>query len=556
MKSHKKQSNLTSQFAKELSVPPRTHAMNLESLHAIATMVSQQRKVDAVLDCVVESLIDNSDLALARIWLAKPGDICGACLMREECPDQTRCLHLVATAARPKNPESGKDWFQKDGFYRRFPLGIRRIGLIGMKGESLKISDTADDTEWFARGDWLRLERVRSFSGHPLIFRDEILGVLAVFSRSETTDQEFAWLRAFADNAAVAIANARAFEEIEALRQQLELDNEYLRDEIRTTHSFDGMVGQSLGLQKVLEQVELVAPTDTSVLIHGESGVGKELIARAIHDRSPRAGRPLIKVNCASIPRELFESEFFGHVKGSFTGAIRDRVGRFELADGGTLFLDEVGEIPLDMQSKLLRVLQEGTYERIGEEKTRSADVRIVAATNRDLQRQIEEKRFRQDLYYRLSVFPIDVIPLRDRTDDIPNLVSHFLELSSRKMGLKTPKLKQRHIIELKNYHWPGNIRELQNVVERAVIISRSGTLEFQLPKSDVVNDVMIANNNVPGQLMSDDQIRSLERQNLLAVLKKTNWKISGNGGAADFLGVNASTLNARMRAMNIKRPK
>jgi GAF domain-containing protein len=240
-----------------VAMSTRTQSMNLESLHAIATMVAHQRSVDAVLETVVESLVDSSDSALARIWLTRPGDICAECVMRDECPDQSRCLHLVASADRPQNPESGDEWFRKDGFYRRFPLGVRRIGEIGATGESLKLSDTADDSAWFAHGDWLHREGVRSFSGHPLIFRDEILGVLAVFSRSLVNDQEFAWLRAFADSAAVAIANARAFEEIEALKSQLELENEYLRDEIRTAHAVGGIVGHSPGLQKVLQHAEL-----------------------------------------------------------------------------------------------------------------------------------------------------------------------------------------------------------------------------------------------------------------------------------------------------------
>jgi transcriptional regulator with GAF, ATPase, and Fis domain len=375
--------------------------------------------------------------------------------------------------------------------------------------------------------------------------------------------RDFAWMRAFADSAAVAIANAAAFEEIEALRSQLALENEYLRDEIRATHGFGDIVGQSPGLQKVLRQVELVAPTESSVLILGESGVGKELIARAIHDRSPRAERPMVKVNCASIPRELFESEFFGHVQGSFTGAVRDRAGRFELADGGTLFLDEVGEIPLDMQSKLLRVLQDGTYERVGDDKTRSADVRIVAATNRVLQSEGQARRFRQDLYYRLSVFPIDVIPLRNRKDDLPHLVSHFLEQSSRKMGMEPPKLKQRHIIELQQYSWPGNIRELQNVVERAVIISRTEPLHFHLPQA-LTDDTKpataagITTDKTPelDDLLTDEDVRDLERQNVLAVLTRTNWKISGAGSAAEFLGINPATLRSRMRMMGIRKPR
>jgi transcriptional regulator with GAF, ATPase, and Fis domain len=535
-----------------------SQAVNLESLHAIATMVSQQREVDAVLKTVVESLANDLNLAVATIWLSQPGDICKACFMKDECPDQTRCLHMVACTARPQNPESGDEWYRTDGFYRRLPLGVRRIGVIAVTGESQKISDTADDKEWFSHNDWLHREGVKAYSGHPLVFRDKILGVMAVFSRTLISDQEFAWLRAFADNAAVAIANARAFEEINTLKHQLELENEYLRDEIRNTHAIDGMVGQSPGLKKVLTQVEMVAPTDSNVLILGESGVGKELIARAIHDQSPRAGRPLVKVNCASIPRELFESEFFGHVQGSFTGATRDRAGRFELADRGTLLLDEVGEIPIEMQGKLLRVLQEGTYERIGEEKTRTADVRIVAATNRDLQEEVRAKRFRQDLFYRLSVFPIEVVTLRDRRDDIPHLTSHFLEQSSRKLGIETPKLKQRHIIELQQYDWPGNIRELQNVVERAVISSRSGAIQFHLPQGEgtSTSENLLFNSDNTRNLMTNDELRTLERENLIAVLVKANWKISGVGGAAEFLGIHPATLSSRMRTMKVKRPR
>ena len=359
-------------------------------------------------------------------------------------------------------------------------------------------------------------------------------------------------MQAFADSAAAAIANAHAFDEIKSLKSQLELENEYLRDEIRVAFAVGGIVGQSPGLQKVLRQVELVAATDSTVLILGESGVGKELIARAIHEESPRSGRSMIKVNCASIPRDLFESEFFGHVKGSFTGATRDRVGRFELADGGTLFLDEVGEIPLDMQSKLLRVLQEGTFERIGEEQTRSADVRIVAATNRDLQDEAREKRFRQDLYYRLSVFPLEIPPLRDRKNDIPHLAAHFLEQSCRKMGFDVPKLRQRHIIELQQYSWPGNIRELQNVVERAVISSRFGPLQLHLPtqSESATEKVAPETTAMAGELLTDDDVRTLERQNLLAVLQHTRWKISGTGGASEFLGIHPATLSSRMRTM------
>ena len=252
------------------------------------------------------------------------------------------------------------------------------------------------------------------------------------------------------------------FEEISQLKEQLELERDYLREEVLEAHDFGDVVGDSASFKNVLRQIELVAPTDASVLILGESGTGKELVAREIHRHSQRSDKPLVRVNCASIPAELYESEFFGHVKGAFTSAVSDRAGRFELADGGTLFLDEVGEIPLALQSKLLRVLQEGEFERVGDEQTQHVDVRIVAATNQDLKNQIEANQFREDLYYRLNVFPIEVSPLRQRTEDIAALAAHFVEMSARKLNRPRPRLTQANILTLERYDWPGNIRELQ----------------------------------------------------------------------------------------------
>ena len=292
-----------------------------------------------------------------------------------------------------------------DVSYRRFPLGVRHVGKIGSSGKSQLLYDTAKDSEWFARGDWLRKEGIKSFAGHPLIFRNETLGVLGIFRRAFIDAQEFLWLHAFADHAAAAIANARAFEEIERLKEELELENEYLHQEVKNAHAFGGIVGESSSLGRVLEQIELVAPTESAVMVLGESGTGKELIARAIHEQSRRRGRAMVKVNCGAIPRELFESEFFGHVRGAFTGAVSDRVGRFQLADRATLFLDEIAEIPLELQSKLLRVLQEGTFERIGEAHTRTVDVRIIAATNCNLEERVREGRFREDLYLSVERF-------------------------------------------------------------------------------------------------------------------------------------------------------
>ena len=317
------------------------------------------------------------------------------------------------------------------------------------------------------------------------------------------------------------------------------------------------MVGQSAALRKVLDQVGLVGPADATALICGESGTGKELIARAIHESSRRKDRPMVKVNCGSVPRELFESEFFGHVKGAFTGAIRDRVGRFQLADSGTLFLDEVGEIPLDLQSKLLRVLQEGTFERVGDERTRKVDARVIAATNLDLEGEVEAGRFREDLYYRLSVFPIHVAPLRERIDDVPALAGHFLEQACRRLGVPPSKLKRRHVEDLQRYNWPGNVRELQNVIERAVIRAQSGPLEFDLPKAPGDKQrtpVATAQpKNRPGEVLKYSELKRQERENLLAALDAAHWRISGPAGAAKLLGLKPTTLASKIKVLGLR---
>ena len=520
--------------------------------------MAQQRTLDALLELIVSRLRDLEDVALARIWLVDRGDICEHCHFRTECPERSQCLHLVASAG--KSVTGSPQWNELDGKFRRFPIGVRKVGHIAKRGEPVEIVDIDSGSHWIAEPMWAKREQIRGFIGQPLLHQEEVLGVLGVFLRTPLIEEGLVWLRMIADHAAVTIANTRALEEIERLQNQLELENEYLRDEVKAAHDFGEIIGDSPALQKVMQQVQLVAPTDTNVLVLGESGVGKELIARGIHEQSPRKDRPMIKVNCASIPRELFESEFFGHVQGSFTGAVRDRIGRFELADGGTLFLDEVGEIPLEMQSKLLRVLQEGTYERIGDERTRTASVRIVAATNRNLEEEVAAKRFREDLYYRLSVFPIEVLPLRSRKDDIPTLVTHFLEQQGTRLGITTPPLKKRHVAELTRYDWPGNIRELQNVVERAIIRSRTGPLQFDLPnvvggQRELSRAESTVSQDLP-DLLTYEEIRQFERDQVLAVLEQHNWKISGLGGAAEFLGVHPATLTSRMKAMGIVRPR
>jgi len=360
------------------------------------------------------------------------------------------------------------------------------------------------------------------------------------------------WLPTFAAHAAVAIGNCRALQDITQLHAQLESERDYLREETAQVVPVDGIVGNSEALMRVLRQADLVAPTDATVLIEGESGTGKELIARAIHQRSPRAGRSLVKVNCASIPKELFESEFFGHVRGAFTGAVSDRVGRFQLADRGTLFLDEVGEIPLDLQTKLLRVLQEGEFERVGDAATRHASVRVLAATNRNLRAEVAAGRFRLDLFYRLSVFPIQVPALRDRREDIPPLATRFVRAASQRLGRPTPKVPQHEIAKLVAYHWPGNIRELQHVVDRAVILAaESGAVRFDV--ADPVARPRASTTSAPAYRTAAEW-RRLERENVLAALEAAAGRVSGASGAAALLGVNPNTLASRLRALGIRR--
>jgi PAS domain S-box-containing protein len=352
-----------------------------------------------------------------------------------------------------------------------------------------------------------------------------------------------------------------AFEENARLREELERERDYLREEVQVSMNFGRIIGESPALKKMLARLEAVAQTGASVLIQGESGVGKELVAHVIHARSPRSNGPLVKVNCASIPHELFESEFFGHVRGAFTGAHRDRVGRFQLADGGTIFLDEVGEIPLSLQSKLLRVLQESEYERVGDEATHRVDVRVIAATNRDLEKAVAEGRFREDLYYRLSVFPIDVPPLRDRSDDVVQLASHFLERTCKDFGNRPLTLSRQQAALLKRYDWPGNVRELKNVIERAVILSQGKVLRLDLAMANILDDgagERPSDGVKPSEsvVMTEDRLRDLERTNMLNALRIADWRVSGPNGAAQLLGIKATTLTDRLKKFGISRPR
>ena len=386
---------------------------------------------------------------------------------------------------------------------------------------------------------------VRTLCCLPLITRNRVLGTLNV---SSVRDDAFApadvdFMSQVAGQAAIAIENSLAFREIAELRDRLTKEKLYLEDEIRTEQNFGEVIGDSTAFRRVLQKVETVAPTDATVLILGETGTGKELIARAIHDCSGRRDRTFVKLNCAAIPTGLLESELFGHEKGAFTGAIAQKAGRFELAHKGTLFLDEIGDIPLELQPKLLRALQEQEFERLGSTRTIKVDVRLVAATNRDLTQMIAERQFRSDLYYRLNVFPLSIPPLRERTEDIPTLVRYFAQKYSRRMNRAIETIAAESMEALVRYAWPGNVRELENLIERAVILSRGSVLKIPLSELQ----------GTP-ESPSSSTLADAERDHIRRILDQTNWRVGGPNGAAARLGMKRTTLQSKMKKLAISR--
>jgi formate hydrogenlyase transcriptional activator len=388
-------------------------------------------------------------------------------------------------------------------------------------------------------------EGLHSFCDIPLISKSRMLGVLAVAKRQENAfdSDEVSFLIQAANQVAIAVENALAYGKIAELTDRLAQEKLYLEDEIRGEQDFEGIVGQSSALRHVLSLVETVAPSDSTVLLLGETGTGKELIARAIHDRSKRKDRTFVKLNCAAIPTGLLESELFGHERGAFTGAISQKVGRLELADQGSLFLDEVGDIPIEIQPKLLRALQEQEFERLGSTHTKKVDVRLVAATNRDLEAMIEKREFREDLYYRLNVFPIRVPPLRERPEDIPLLVRYFTQKYSRRMEKEIDSIPAAAMKKLAAWHWPGNIRELENFIERSVILSHSSALQLPVAEIGIKGKIPL----VLGSHESND------RDEILRMLKQTNGRVAGPQGAASRMGIKRTTLISRMKKLGIE---
>ena len=399
-----------------------------------------------------------------------------------------------------------------------------------------QVRQVQDEVFWRRDGTSFPVEYVST----PITEEDALVGAVVVFRdvtlRKEAETQLHAELG-----------------EVQTLKQQLEEENVYLQEEIRTRHSLGEIMGQSPAIGHLRQAVKTVAPTSANVLITGESGTGKELVARAIHRLSPRQDRALITVDCASIPRELLESEFFGHLKGGCAGAVRDRVGRFQLAHRGTLFLDEVGEIPRALQSKLLRVLQEGAFERVGDERTLTVDVRVIAATNRDLRQEVDAGRFREDLYYRLNVFPIEVMPLRRRRDDIPLLAAHYVEQAARRFNRPAVRLTNANIRELQTADWLGNVRELMHVIERAVLRAQGGRLRFELPGHG--DRAVREQEPATGEILTDAELQRAHDNNLRAALRQTGWKIYGPRGTAELLGMKPTTLTARIKKAGLRRP-
>ena len=420
-------------------------------------------------------------------------------------------------------------------------------GLVWQQQQSLIVPKLTEERRWPKVIGHMKEDGTESFCFVPLTTSRSQLGAMGFMSLQQDaySDADIQFLQQVAQQVAVAVENALAFQEIAELKDKLAKEKLYLEEEIRTEHGFEDIIGESNPLKNVLKQVEVVAPTDSTVLIQGETGTGKELIARAIHRLSSRGARTFVKLNCAAIPTGLLESELFGHERGAFTGAISQRAGRFELADKGTIFLDEVGEIPLELQSKLLRVLQEQEFERLGSTKTIRVNVRLIAATNQDLKGLVESKQFRSDLYYRLNVFPVTLPPLRERPEDIPILVRYFTQHYAIRMKKNIQSVPAKTLEVLSRYAWPGNIRELENLVERSVILTQGRDL--QVPISELQTATLLTSSTTT-------TLEEAEREQILRALHETKWVIGGPSGAAARLGIKRTTLQSKMQKLGISR--
>ncbi len=509
-------------------------AGHLELLQRISARMTVHHTLNEVLEAITRGLVQCADAALARTWLHIVPEACPRCreLPTTEVPTGTPSLHLCASAGI----------FVGDvGPHHYLPLGMYLTGRVAETREPTLIDDLARERR-VRNLPWISEHGLRAYAGYPLLFNGELEGVLGIFRQRPLDMDEFRVLGIFAAQAAIAIKNATLLEQAGRHRERLSAENAYLEQEIQRERGTDEIVGRSRPLLAVLRKLELVAPADTTVLLQGETGTGKELLARYVHVHSPRLARPLIFVNCGAIAPGVVESELFGHERGAFTGAVERRIGRFELARGGTLFLDEVGDLPLEAQVKLLRALQEGEVERVGGGTPIRVDARVVAATNRDLEADVRAGRFRADLFYRLNAFPVRVPPLRERPEDVPLLAEHFMAKFRRKLGRPIGELAPESLDRLCRYSWPGNVRELQNVLERACVLARGDLVEVDPLRAD-------------GPGPAGAALRSLEeveRDHILRVLGSTHGVIQGPLGAARVLGLHPNTLRSRMERLGI----
>lgn len=513
--------------------PAMNSAVGLEAtLGRVSLRMASTLDLDDVLGEITRGLVRDLDASLARIWLVRPAG------EGDDGPN----LQLAASAGLSE---------RLDGTRSRVPFGALKIGLIAATRTPVFTSELISDPR-FTDKTWIEQNGLTTFAGYPLEFNGELLGVLAIFSRKRLVQSDFERLGIFAAQASIAIKNAGLFAEVTELSRRLEAENAYLKEELHESAP-SGIVGQSGAIGRVLHEVDRVAKTATTVLLQGETGTGKELFARAIHERSPRRGKPLVKVNCAALTPSLIESELFGHEKGAFTGAVQRKLGRFELAQGGTIFLDEVGELPAEAQAKLLRVLQEREVERVGGTHPVPIDVRVVAATNRDLATEVKANRFRSDLFFRLAVFPIQIPPLRERRDDVPLLVDAFLHALTTKLGIHTEGIDDDAKAYLQAYDWPGNVRELQNVLERASILTRDRPIGIaDLPqlenKSEATTSPGAEDADVAGAPLKT-RVESFERNLIADALRRADGNQSE---AARLLQTNRATLQYKMKAYRL----
>jgi formate hydrogenlyase transcriptional activator len=499
--------------------------------------VSTERELQGVLEAITKVLVPVVPYdGVAIIWFDGMNHDCYA-------------AHIVGFPRR--EGETLEEYFSRPEFVHPVDAPVRPLAPyepismeLKMNGTPYVCNDLFAKEAWYEHEFGLAASGIRAYTSVPMIVREKLIGA-AAFSRIEArafTESDLAILGDISRALAVAVANALANEEIRKLRDQLEQENVILREQLCRVQKFDEIVGEAPAIRRSLDAVEQVAATDATVLITGETGTGKELIARAIHRISPRARGPLVKFNCAAIPHTLLASELFGHERGAFTGAVARRKGRFEQANGGTLFLDEIGELPPEMQVMLLRVLQEREFERLGGGETVRVDVRIVAATNRDLAEDVRAGRFRSDLYYRLNVFPVHLPPLRERVEDIPLLTSHFAAKHGERFGRAISRIDRRAMTLLASYHWPGNVRELENVIERAVILSRNGALRVE---RDILPSAVSAGS-------VNERLQTQEREAIESALRASHGRISGPTGAANALGLAPSTLEFRIKRLGI----